>query len=1018
MKKLLLLVLCLVLAMSFALTSCDLFNKGNDDQNNENNNENNQNNENKDEGNTHTHAWGEWTVVTPATCLAKGSEERACSGCTEKETRDVVATGHSGVLVCDTCYESLVQFDAVTLPSVEDLTSFGLKITDFSGKFTKQYSATQNGVMGMQDAELYITIDDNGNIDGYGKGKLAVAYSYNNRTSLLDAVFYIEDNVIWFDAYGVAPMTNSTLPTDVVGYVNVTDIPQFAEVMAQVEQYAAMAELYVPTVAEWYEETLLPLFASVKLDGAEDAANKYTAALLNSFFVKTETGAALNLDTLKTWYASLLTDDISVLVDKIVGEGAFASIEALVADDKTYDFSVADVLSYLETEQGIVVADLLDALDALVAALMPAGEGEPAPTLEQVLPMLGIPSEMIPEDIAALLEDEEFLALSIKDAIIMISGAVDDETTDDVDEAEEAFAAAKKYIVDTLAEVKEMTVYEIMNSSSENEGENAQDTTPQPSDDNAPYALTETAEAEEEEEVDPIAEAIEAFNAMIEEAKEMFALTVTINNGIASSVNFVFTAPGENQGGITAALTKDSVSIVLTSPEVEFSIGITSASDKITLEMTENIVAEGVEFAYEIELIPNYTIAYDAEAFASLKTAVNAAETEAKANFSLVLADAYKYDGLALNVLVDEQNERYIVVVLDEVVSAAKKKVTVDISVYYVDFDAIFGVAAIKGCNGAATITPIFNVSEGSATLVDLACAYNTFRPDYTTITSAIALDIMYANEPDAEYLYETSTSGEFILNADGTAVETNYDGGHNFVKDEANSTAGDSCTDVYYTTYVCSNDGCNASYVNYYTNGHQTKYVTTENNGTYVITDVCTRNNDYSKVVANMKIDNYATNATITPGSEIHACALATITKPINTAGETINVTLMVPSSPDRGVYVVVAYDVPGQFNTSKETEAYAYHGKTLSIDIPANQGTCTVYIIMEEIWESSPLAGSIMFSTTTTQTDNDDNNDGGVNTDDLNKDDNQIIGGGLNTEINPDDKVQGNIGNLQPKP
>lgn len=42
----------------------------------------------------HTHSWGEWTVITPATCTADGERQRSCS-CGEVQTETVSATGHS-----------------------------------------------------------------------------------------------------------------------------------------------------------------------------------------------------------------------------------------------------------------------------------------------------------------------------------------------------------------------------------------------------------------------------------------------------------------------------------------------------------------------------------------------------------------------------------------------------------------------------------------------------------------------------------------------------------------------------------------------------------------------------------------------------------------------------------------------------------------------------------------------------------------------------------------------------------
>ena len=41
------------------------------------------------------HSFGEWTVTTPATCTADGVESRTCSACGETETRAIPATGHT-----------------------------------------------------------------------------------------------------------------------------------------------------------------------------------------------------------------------------------------------------------------------------------------------------------------------------------------------------------------------------------------------------------------------------------------------------------------------------------------------------------------------------------------------------------------------------------------------------------------------------------------------------------------------------------------------------------------------------------------------------------------------------------------------------------------------------------------------------------------------------------------------------------------------------------------------------------
>jgi len=41
----------------------------------------------------HTHTWGEWSVILPATCVIDGEEQRSCTGCKISESREIPATG-------------------------------------------------------------------------------------------------------------------------------------------------------------------------------------------------------------------------------------------------------------------------------------------------------------------------------------------------------------------------------------------------------------------------------------------------------------------------------------------------------------------------------------------------------------------------------------------------------------------------------------------------------------------------------------------------------------------------------------------------------------------------------------------------------------------------------------------------------------------------------------------------------------------------------------------------------------
>ncbi len=49
---------------------------------------------------SHTHEYGEWTVITAATCTEDGSKERVCA-CGEKQTENIAATGHGETEIRD-----------------------------------------------------------------------------------------------------------------------------------------------------------------------------------------------------------------------------------------------------------------------------------------------------------------------------------------------------------------------------------------------------------------------------------------------------------------------------------------------------------------------------------------------------------------------------------------------------------------------------------------------------------------------------------------------------------------------------------------------------------------------------------------------------------------------------------------------------------------------------------------------------------------------------------------------------
>ena len=50
------------------------------------------------------HAYGDWKIVSEATCTQNGTKERICSKCNDKETATIPAVGHNFVNgICTDC---------------------------------------------------------------------------------------------------------------------------------------------------------------------------------------------------------------------------------------------------------------------------------------------------------------------------------------------------------------------------------------------------------------------------------------------------------------------------------------------------------------------------------------------------------------------------------------------------------------------------------------------------------------------------------------------------------------------------------------------------------------------------------------------------------------------------------------------------------------------------------------------------------------------------------------------------
>ena len=99
----------------------------------------------RDHVTTEAHSYGEWTIVTPATCTTAGEEKHTCSVCGHEQTRPIPATGHhwvdngDGTHTCPDC-------GATEGQPVNTNSALELRVVDAEG-MNKSFTVSQNGTL-------------------------------------------------------------------------------------------------------------------------------------------------------------------------------------------------------------------------------------------------------------------------------------------------------------------------------------------------------------------------------------------------------------------------------------------------------------------------------------------------------------------------------------------------------------------------------------------------------------------------------------------------------------------------------------------------------------------------------------------------------------------------------------------------------------------------------------------------------------------------------------------------------
>jgi len=749
--------------------------------------------ETRTNGDATAHTWGAWSVKTAATCVTAGVETRACANCVATETRPIAALGHAGEIVCEKCYGALF-----TLPEVDfsayrsvgfDMTDYTLTL-DFSGE-ERVSNIINSGVMTIDVIKGYVGLDENDALIGAGEGEIKFAGTNTPVDNTLTIAFFIENNVIYMSAKGAIPTGNANY--DENQYVKVS--LDTLEEKEEIEGALAEVEALLPEIEEWYNDVLVPVFDSVSVN--TDGAKAFAVKVINSLLKKTAATdgsftVTIDFEAIKDFNETLATKKISEMVDVILGEGVYADIKSYVTSDEFYALSVADLVDYIETEQGVALEDLFAAVDALLAITTP--DGQTAPTFNALIAQ-ALEIEDPEFDAVALLRGEEMAEYSVMAALKSnIPGVEDDPATEDVDEAA---VAIKEMIAGVFTQIESVTVYDLVLGG----GASGEQSGPAPA-------------ADEE---DPAAAMVEYVNSMIDAIAEMV----------------VFTANFDKNGAFVSTVI--DVTVALSSPEIEVSATITLTAADVTLDFafSGDMGDVAPEAEAIVKIVPGKTVAVDAAKLAAIKAAFAKVPTITETVFMEAVKDRVIWSDSRFAYYV-ENGVLYALEI--ENVYAIAGGAKVNVVAYKVAYtDELQTVTLTEGCTNVIHVT--FGITEyyAKGSFEASAVQPNDCNASYIIenfLNTNAKIAEVFATIPENAWESDT-TSPEFRYNIQSQTFSYGYDGyigyesetieynGHNYVLDETKSEEAESCTDVGKRHYKCTI--CQDEYDYYYIPGHST---------------------------------------------------------------------------------------------------------------------------------------------------------------------------------------------------
>lgn len=299
------------------------------------------------------HEYGEWENTIPATILFNGLQTKRCE-CGHEVTQTVNSLESD--LVADTYTTNL-------LNSFED--KLCLTITDVDMQY---YSEYENLEFTLNDAPLYIEMDEKGNISAYCEGVLNINFDGVTATFTAEAAYkddfaYVSAIETGFEIDADYKFTHDYI-TGLVASDLTYKIPAGNIYTEEVPMDEYMAE--IETMLNTFKDEINYISKNVNPEALNICINLAVKEIFNTAFVDGEEDGycySLNYEGLKELNAKLDTKTISELYDEYTKEGAYAELSTAVSS--LFDLTFEDLNKYIE-DNNIDVKSYIEYIDKLI----------------------------------------------------------------------------------------------------------------------------------------------------------------------------------------------------------------------------------------------------------------------------------------------------------------------------------------------------------------------------------------------------------------------------------------------------------------------------------------------------------------------------------------------------------------------------------------------------------------------------------------------------------------------------